>query len=204
MSTITSAMPLSSFSAADPGQGFLALLPAVCRHARIRFRRLGSVDREEAVAETVAAAFTGYHRLSGQGQLGQAFVSTLADYATRHTAEGRHIGGHRDAAKDVLSPAAAHRHGVRVFSYDQSRTARSGAGDGWQKQVIEDRRTSVPDLAAFRLDFAAWLAGWSRRERKIIGRMIAGDGTAKVAGRFGITPSRISQLRRKFEKSWEQ
>jgi hypothetical protein len=58
----------------------------------------------------------------------------------------------------------------------------------------------MPDLAAFRVDFAVWLRTLTRRDRKIIGAMVSGDGTTGVAGRFGISPGRISQLRRGYER----
>lgn len=200
MSTIACTVTAGSWQ-----DGFVALLPKVQAHAQIQFRALPAVHREEAVSEAIAAACVAYQILAAQGRLHDAFPSTLAGYAVQHVNSGRHVGGRQDAAKDALSPAAARRHGVRVVSYDRPRAARSGGGrEGWQTLVIEDRRTSIPDLAAFRVDFAEWLAGWSRRERKIIGRMIAGDGTAEVAGHFGVTPGRISQLRRKFERSWRQ
>ena len=42
----------------DPG--FLECLPTVATHAAISFRRLPQADREDAVAETIAAAFLNY------------------------------------------------------------------------------------------------------------------------------------------------
>jgi hypothetical protein len=203
MSTSASAVAADTWQA-----GFLSILPKVQMHAQIQFRARPTAAREEAVTEAIAAACVSYQILAAQGRLHEAFPSTLANYAIRHVHSGRHIGGRQDTARDVLSPAAARRHGVRIVSYDRPRAVRavrSGGGrDGWQKLVIEDRRASIPDLAAFRIDFADWLRSWPRRERKIIARMIAGDGTAEVAGRFGISPGRVSQLRRRFEQSWGQ
>ena len=68
--------------------------------------------------------------------------------------------------------------------------------------AMKTRDFSPADVAAFRIDFAEWLTGFPRRDRRIIGRMISGDGTFAVADRFGVTPGRISQLRRKYELSW--
>ena len=70
--------------------------------------------------------------------------------------------------------------------------------------VLETRRVSPADQAAFNLDFQAWLQGWSRRDRQILYHMAAGHGTFAVADRFKISPARVSQLRRRYRESWMQ
>lgn len=71
--------------------------------------------------------------------------------------------------------------------------------DGWRQMSLADRRVSVADLAAFRIDFECWLTTLSGRDRRIIAAFAAGQGTFAVAGRFGISAGRISQLRRRYE-----
>jgi hypothetical protein len=68
--------------------------------------------------------------------------------------------------------------------------------------VVANRRSSIPDLAAFRIDFADWLRSMTRRDRRIIVALASGEGTAVVAQRFGLTAGRVSQLRRRFQKDW--
>ena len=50
--------------------------------------------------------------------------------------------------------------------------------------------------------FPVWLDSFSSRDRKIAEALAEGGSTSEVARRFGITLGRVSQLRRKFEKSW--
>ena len=89
-----SAIPLSQLAMSDdPAANFLAVMPAVQNHARIRFRHLPAEQRQEAIAEAVAAAYVSYMKLDQQQKLPQAFVSTLASYAVRHVVQGRHVGG---------------------------------------------------------------------------------------------------------------
>jgi hypothetical protein len=181
--------------------GFLHVLPAVQTHARIQFRHLPAVHREEAIQEAIASACVSYQLLAAKGRLHDAHHSTLADFAVRHVRAGRHVGGSQDATKDVLSPAAAKCHGVRVVSYDKRGW---GGSDGWKQLAIEGRRrVSIPDLAAFRIDFARWLRTLSHRDRKIISAMVTGEGTNGVAGRFGMSRGRVSQLRRRYENLWQ-
>ena len=180
--------------------GFLDVLSAVETHARIKFRRLRPERREEAIQEAIAAACANYQVLAARGRLEVAHPSTIADFAVRHVRIGRHVGGKQDAAKDVMSPVCQQRHGVRVARF-YPRPSGTGTA-GWKQVAIEDRKIPIPDLAAFRIDFGQWLRSLTRRDRRIIASMVSGDGTAAVAGRFGISPGRVSQLRRRFERDW--
>jgi len=67
------------------------------------FRRLPPVEREEAIAEAVAAAFVAYRRLCDRGiDPVREFPSMMATFATRQVKDGRHVGS-RMSSKDVLS-----------------------------------------------------------------------------------------------------
>jgi hypothetical protein len=180
--------------------GFLAVLPAVKTHAKIQFRHLPLEHREDAIQEAIAAACQSYRLLAVQGRLHVASPATIATYAVRHVLNGRHVGGHQDAAKDPLSPRCQRRHRVRV----QSLTARpAGAGrDGWKRLVIADRKADIPALAALRVDFADWLATLNPKDQRIVNRLAAGDRTMQVADRFRLSWGRVSQLRRRYERQW--
>jgi DNA-binding CsgD family transcriptional regulator len=179
----------------------LNILPAIQTHAKIRFRKLPAERRDDAIQEAIAAACVNYQLLAARGQLDVAHPSTLADFAVRHVRIGRHVGGRQDPAKDVLSPVARDRHGVRVHSYH---CHCSGDGtDGWRQVAIAERKASIPDTAAFRIDFGEWLRTLTRRDRKIIFAFVRGERTSAVAERFGISEGRVSQLRRKYEHLWQ-
>jgi hypothetical protein len=180
--------------------GFLSILPAIETHAAIRFRRLPASRREDAVQETIATACLNYELLVARGQLDVAHAGTLADFAVRHVRAGRRIGGKQDGAKDVMSLVCQRRHGVKIVDC-HGKPSDVGIG-GWLQIAVEDRKMPIPDLAAFRIDFAAWLRTLSRRDRNIIGAMIRGERTFAVAERFGVTAGRVSQLRRRYEREW--
>lgn len=181
--------------------GFIALLPTVQTHAEIRFRRLPAEKREEAIQETVAAACMHYQLAAAQGKLHAVRPGPLADFAVRHVRTGRHVGGKQNGAKDVLSPVCQKRHGVRVISVHANRSG-VGKSDGWKQVAVESRKVPTPDLAAFRIDYAQWLRTLARRDRRVIAAFTGGESTSAVADRFGITPGRVSQLRRKYEHLW--
>ena len=62
--------------------------------------------------------------------------------------------------------------------------------------------TPVADQVWFRIDFPTWLATHSDRDRQIAEALAAGSRTGDVAREFEVSAGRVSQLRRKFEKSW--
>jgi hypothetical protein len=182
--------------------GLVAILPAVETHARIQLRKLPIERREDVVQEAIASAVIAYRRLAEQGRLDVAHPSTIAAHAVHHVRNGRHVGGSQDSAKDVLSPVCQERHGVTVLRLDAAGSP-TRTGEGWKQVAVESRNMSIPDLAAFRIDFGQWLRSLSRRDRKIIRAMVSGEGTNAVAGRFGISQGRVSQLRRKFQREWQ-
>ncbi len=58
------------------------------------------------------------------------------------------------------------------------------------------------DVAAFKIDFAQWLATWKGKKRAVLVALAVGNATSEVAAQFNISPSRVSQLRREYEDSW--
>jgi hypothetical protein len=185
-------------------QSFLQVLPAVETYAKIQFRRLPVQQREDAVQEAIASAVIAYRRLATKGRLHVAYPGTIATNAVHHVRNGRHVGGHQDGARDVLSRVCQRRHRVDVVSIDHHRVPASlrNGSDGWRQLVLADRKVPVPDLAAFRVDFGHWFQMRSRRDRSIISAFIAGEQPSVVADRFGISRGRVSQLRRRYEKEW--
>jgi hypothetical protein len=184
---------MSAITSSTWQQGFMSVLPAIETHAKIQFRRLPAERREDAVQEAVASACASYQLLAAKSKLDLAHPSTLASFAVMAVRGGRRVGGRQDAAQDVLSPVARRRHGVRTISFDN---------DGWRELLLADRRSNVPNLAAFRLDFDSWFSSFNRRDRQIISALAAGERTSAVAERFGISDGRISQLRRRYERDW--
>jgi len=71
-----------------------------------------------------------------------------------------------------------------------------------QNMLTASGRTGVPDLVAFKVDFDFWFSMFTRRDQKIITALASGERTKAVADRFGISPARVSQLRRRYEQQW--
>ena len=72
----------------------------------------------------------------------------------------------------------------------------------WREALLEDRQSTPADLAAMRIDTAEWLETLSGRDRRIAERLARGETTQGAARIFGISPGRVSQLRRELCRKW--
>jgi hypothetical protein len=193
--------PVFLTPAADPilHSGFLALLPRLRRHAEITFHFLRCpAERADCVQEALALAWAWYRRLAQRGKDASDFASALATFAARAVQAGRRITG-SESFQDVLSVTAKLRHGVRVFRLSESGTLTIS---GWQEAVADNTRTPPDEQAAFRIDFPAWLATRTDRDRRLIADLAVGERTGDVARKYGLSAGRISQLRRAFSADW--
>ncbi|MAT73250.1 MAG: hypothetical protein CMJ58_27510 [Planctomycetaceae bacterium] len=174
--------------------GYLALLPELERRIDFRIRQLAPAEREEARQAILAAAAMAYARLSERGLGALAYPGPLADYGWRHYRAGRLVGSPMNAA-DVGS-----RRWRRVWG----RTSESLGDDDGSVAAPRSQRLTPADLGGLRVDFAAWLATLSDRDRQIVEQLARGEESRHVAQRVRLSAGRISQLRRELHASWQQ
>jgi hypothetical protein len=178
---------------------FLAILPRIVKHARFHFRDMRCLHRQDdAVSETVALAWKWFVRLTRRGKDAGRFVTAFADYAARAAKNGRRVCG-QEKTKDPLSPLAQQRRGFAVQSLPM---ASSMNGNLFDEALADNTKTPVPDQVGFRLDFPAWRLGRCERDRRLIDELMVGERALDVARRYGLSPARISQLRRDFHEDW--
>jgi hypothetical protein len=180
-------------------KGFLAMLPAILKHARIAFRCLRPEARHEAVQEVVCNAMAAYAALVERGKVALAYPSVLARFAVAQTRDHRKVGGHLNC-RDVSSPYCQRLKGIvveRLDRFDEEENA-------WTEAVVEDRTAGPAEIARTRIDFNAWLKHLPRRNRRIAEALAAGQNTGDVAERFNVSAGRISQLRRELHRSWQE
>ena len=175
------------------------ILPRVEAHGRVYFRHVRCLSqKDELLAEMRALAWLWFVRLAQRGKDVLRFVSALATYAARAAGSGRRVCGH-ERAKDVLSPRAQHKHGfVAAMLPDRSTLD----GNPLQDALHDNTRSEVPEQAAFRLDFPRWRRRHCERNRRVIDDLMLGERPLDVARRHGLSPARVSQLRRAFHHDW--
>jgi len=177
--------------------GFLAILPQIERHLACAFRRLDPEAREDAIQEGTVSCLKAYVRLFEQGRLERAFPTALARFAVRHIRSGRTVGC-RLNVRDPLSRYAQIRKRIHVQRLDRY-CRESGQ---WIEAIVEDRRASIPDRVALRIDVPEWLLGLSARVREIAQDLAIGFTTNEAAKKHNLSPGRISQIRRELYRSW--
>jgi hypothetical protein len=100
---------------------------------------------------------------------------------------------------DVTSAYCKRRTGVAV----QSLQRWDEQEEEWDELLVEDRHATPAEIATLRIDFWAWLASLPRRDRWIAWLLAVGEAVTNIAKRFGVTPGRISQMRRELCDSWQ-
>ena len=191
---------------------FLVLLPRIERHGRIYFRHLRSHRKEEAFQEMRALAWMWFVRLAQRGKDAGEFLTTFNDFLVQAVSNGRRVLG-QEKAKDAMCEATQKRRGFNVEALPSETRATHESlysmvhgqqeHDAYEERLCDNTRTPVPDQAAFRIDWPAWMQTRSNRDRRIIDDLMAGERTFEVSQKFGLSPARISQLRRQLHDDWE-
>ncbi|MEX2305999.1 MAG: hypothetical protein WD738_00290 [Pirellulales bacterium] len=179
--------------------GFAEMLPRIERLLKHVFAHLDPENREEAIQNAIVICLVSYARLHARGRAKVVSASNLVWYAVLQVKSGRVAGGHLNG-RDPLSLYAQLRRGIKV----QRLHTYNAKSDAWIDTIVEDKRAPIPDVVATKLDFLAWLATLCRRTRKIACDLAKGYSTAETAGKYRVSPSRISQMRRELEKSWSE
>ena len=131
-------------------------------------------------------------------------MTTLALRCSQAVRAGRRLAG-SDRSSDALSPVARVRHAfaVRPLRDPTPVIDQQHENDAELAEALSgDTRTPVPAQVAFRLDFPRWRSGFGRRARAVLDALAAGGRTNEVARELGLSPARVSQMRREFERGW--
>jgi hypothetical protein len=106
-----------------------------------------------------------------------------------------------DCARDVLSRLAQQRKGFAVCKLPDCSTL---DGSPLSEALHDNTRTPPDEQCAFRIDFPAWRATHTQRDRCVLDDLMLGERTSDVAGKYGISAGRVSQLRRQLLLDWRR
>jgi hypothetical protein len=176
---------------------FVTQLPEIQARLKLAFRQRDAGAREEAIADATILCLLSFVKLHEQGRADTVTASNLAWYAAKQIRSGRSAGCRLDA-KEPLSQCAQQRRGIRV----EHLHANNPEDRVWIDALVQDRRSTVLDQVAARLDISAWLTTLCGRTRRIAADLARGGTTAEVARKYGVSAARISQLRRELKNSW--
>jgi hypothetical protein len=180
---------------------FLTLLPKIELHGCIYFRYVKCpIQREEVIAEMVGLCWQWFLSLARRGKDATRFPSALASFAARAVQSGRRLTG-MERPQDVLSGRAQREHAFVVEKLPDCSTLSTNL---LTEALLDNTQTPVPDQVAFRSDFPAWRLTRTARDRRVVDDLMLGERTLDVSRKYGISPARISQLRRAFQADWQQ
>ena len=107
---------------------------------------------------------------------------------------GRRVGS-KSSVIDLTSPFGRSSRGIHVERLDEQGSLRAA--------LVEDRRAGPADIAAARIDVAAWFCAMPDGHRRIAQALAIGETTSEVARQFGLSSARVSQIRGLLKASWE-
>ena len=182
-------------------QQFETLFPKFEEAARYAFRKRAHGDREEAVADVCAAAWSAWHGLIQRGEnpleVGPYGILTNA---IRYVRNGRRVGnkGCGRGRMDLWGQHARNSLGLRLVSLASAQ--REGELKAW---IASDRHSTPAEHAAFLIDFEDWLGRLPERRRRSAELLSQGYGTGEVARELGVTAGAISQARTELARNWD-
>jgi hypothetical protein len=195
---------ITSEQLAQAQQDYVAALPRIVEHARVHFGHLKDPGtRDDRIASVVGIGWKHWLYAIRAGRDPNTFVSAIADYSVRHVRAGRRVD-RMERPRDVFSPRAQRQHNFTTQTLPQQ--GETGLDDNATVDALRDTTFTPPgDQAGIGwLDFPAWLAQMSERDRGIVQALAREEGTGDVAKRFGVTPGAISQKRRTYHKDWQR
>ena len=166
---------------------------ASAQHCRLRRER-----KEEAVAETVAIAWSEYRKLALAGRDVVRLLGKIVEFAAMRVRCGRGLTN-PEPIRDIMSARARFRHGYRINSLP--------VGEEETAPEVADamgEEDSPADRAVLNADFEAWLETLDGTRREVAELLASGLNTVDVGKRRGVTRARIHQLRCDLIAEWER
>jgi hypothetical protein len=178
---------------------YLRLMPTLLRVARHHFRHVGCPDRRhDLICEVLALCWLWHGRLAAKGRDPAEFATVFAATAAKAVNSGRRLCG-CEKARDALSPACQRRRG---FTVSPLPSGSAMIGNDFDEALRDNTQTPIPDQVQFRIDFPRWADGLPAQKRTVLERLAGGEKTQEVAAAVGLTPARVSQLRREFHDDY--
>jgi hypothetical protein len=137
-----------------------------------------------------ALAWLWFRRLAQRGKDAGDYLSTFNDFLVRSVSSGRRVTGY-EKAKDALCVRTQKRRGFKVerlpkefrASHESLYSTVHGQHehDAFEERLSDNSITPIPDQAAFRIDWPAWMQTQTERDRRIIDDSMAGERTFEVS-----------------------
>ncbi len=191
--------PLESTDLADIQQSFADAYPRIEGLASAQHCRLRGERKEEAVAETVAIAWSEYRKLALAGRDVVKLLGRIIEFAAMRVRCGRGLTN-PEPIRDVMSSRTRFRHRYSIASMPLS--DREDANP----EILDAMRGegSPADQAVVNVDFEEWLETLDDRRREIAEKLASGLNTVDVGRQRGVTRAAIHWVRKDLIASWDE
>lgn len=159
-------------------------LTQVMPQVRTRGRKVFAkrADRAELIADAISLAWESLLTLPPDVP-----AKSIAYYACKRAKAGRQFS---ESSRSITGPNPRRR--VKPLKH------------GGDPDLLPSGKKDNPaDVASVRVDFTAWVATLTEREKDYLISFLFGETTAAVAKHFKVSPSRVSQMRRELLVLWE-
>ncbi len=160
---------------------FETIVPEIQARSARHYSRYPAERREEAVQESVCAAWALYESAVRRGNY-RFTPCTLAFYANKSVDEGRKFGGGT----------------IRTDALDRSHVGFDDLDADGQSRIAEaiiQRQTPVFDQARIRIDWPQFLRlELAERERDVVTKLAEGWKRVEIATYLGVSPARVTQI----------
>ena len=173
-----------------PQDKFLQMMPHIERIAGHVFKHINAVDREEAVAETLALCWQNYVHCALVGK--HPKPSSIAYFAILGVRSGRSLCGR--SRTDALSRPA------RSLSEQSSD---GPPGWDWSDALVDKRVWERPfEHTRIKLDYSQFLhlPDVTEQERQVFDLLAQGCRTSEIAGNLDVSAPRVCQIKNSIGK----
>ena len=179
---------------------FLEMLPTIKQQARRAFSGYDADRRQEAVQGVSVLAFQMTKNLAASGRLHEAYPSAISRFAIGQYREGR--TGASNSTNDVTSEMCKRLGRSRVKHYGLA----TNIADTFQSEAtVIDGRYPVDRTVGFKIDFfETWLASQPSKVQGVLRDLGYGYTPGEVAKNHNISQARVCQIRKQYEKSWNE
>ena len=157
---------------------------AVHQQTRFHFRKLPKAEREELTNDCLSVAWEVFNACPEK-----ACPSWAAVYAVRRVRRGLQF---QQTTSDLLGPHLDKR----------TRRVKRQRSDFELGELIRYGENPAV-IAAFRELYRLWFAQLNKRQQEVVTLLAQGYRTDETAAIVGVTPGRVSQIRREVETLWD-
>ena len=178
---------------------FLEQYPRIHQLASFQHRRLHGDPRDEAIAETIARTWKAYLEKALSGLDPTLLLKSMVHYAALHVRAEKRIAG--TYTGDVMSRANRTQHNYQIAQLPTSDDEETA---GEVRKALRLRGTNPAEQAILNVDYEAFVATLTDKERGVMESLKAGLNLSDIARQRGISHAAVQDMRKTLARKWDE